>query len=206
MNEKSFKEGETQDSIPDINIDATPYRIQENNNIPLLNVLQDDEPVIFRVSGKLINVEYHPSYLALTITNDTFAKDAIEWTRILKIEVFSSENIRYFFNAGVEPPLVEMSTQSQVLSTENAINIEDNLNILKGFVGKEFSFKITKGTLKLFTNIGVSVWCPVEYTLEEMKGQMMLRHDRDAKDSKKPLTSSHGMVKQETHSLVEIID
>ncbi|CCD26555.1 telomere-binding protein CDC13 NDAI_0H03820 [Naumovozyma dairenensis CBS 421] len=161
----------------------------KNDNIPLLNMRSTEFPKLFQVHGKLIGVEYgigndtrNPgktmiTYLCLLITvrdHNEELETMIENRKLLRIEMFKEETINYFLN------------KSAYNNYDNTVDV--SLDRLQNFVGETFQFMVTKAPFQLqlrSRSINLLVWCPVEFTMEEMKSQLWARKEV-SKDTKPP--------------------
>lgn len=172
--------------IPSLNVDISMHELKDGSNIPKLNAIEKLHPTLYKVEGQILGIEYRQNHLELLITNDIISKDFIDPTRILRIEIFSSKNLKYFFN----------KTNREI--DDNDIETLKNLSL-----GEEFTFKIARGLIQLTQGkhqIGLMIWSPVECTYEEMKSQLRQiynNNDNNRHPSDSLLQGSTIKVKQE---------
>lgn len=146
-------------AIPSLNVDISMHELKDGSNIPMLNQIQKlHSTLLYKVEGQIVGIEYIKNHLDLLITNDIISKDFIDPTRIIRIEILSPKNLKYFFN----------KTNKEI--DDNDIEALKSLSL-----GEEFTFKIARGLIQLTQRkhqIGLLMWSPIECTYEEMKSQL----------------------------------
>lgn len=136
--------------IQSLNADISTFEIYDTtDDFTKLNSMKINEAALYRINSvKLINYEISDQLLILYVTNNLISHDLTDPTRIIELYIIGKNNIEYF-------------------TTNNGSDLDFELEKL---VGNQFDFMIKRSKLPIRDhNCALSVWCPIECTLEGLK-------------------------------------
>ena len=163
---------------PSLNAGLSKFYVNDydcSENISLLNFIKQIDNNLYTLRKvKLLHFEYYKgeNVLEFYVTNVLNSNGPINPINILRIYIFGTKNLRYFLNKSEIPEEDGVNT----FSPESVSALEFPEQEMSELVGKEFEFKLKRGSLRLSRDgkvpaIHLLIWCPIELTLEELQYQ-----------------------------------